>query len=204
MKRITLTAIAAAMTLAFGAGAMAGSMSKDEYQAGKKSIEADYKTAKATCNPLLDNAKDICKAEAKGKQNVALAQLEATYEPSAKHRYDVRIAKANADYAVADEKCDDQAGNAKDVCKKEAKAAKTAAKADAKTHLKTVEANATAGEKSSEAREQANKKIVAVRKDAAEDKRDAEYAVAKEKCDALSGAAKTSCVTDAKARFSKS
>jgi hypothetical protein len=204
MKRITLTAIAAAITLAFGAGAMAGSMSKDEYQAGKKSIEADYKTAKATCNPLQDNAKDICKAEAKGKEKVALAELEATYQPSAKHRYDVRIAKANAAYAVAEEKCDDLAGNAKDVCKKEAKAAKTAAKADAKTHMKTVEANATATAKSTDARDKADKKIVAVRKDAAEDKRDAQYAVAKEKCDALSGTAKDSCVTDAKARFSKS
>ena len=44
----------------------------------------------------------------------------------------VTIAKAEADYRVAKEKCDDSAGNAKDVCLKEAKAAEAAAKAEAK------------------------------------------------------------------------
>jgi hypothetical protein len=33
------------------------------------------------------------------------------------------MAKVDADYAVAKEKCDDFSGNAKDVCVKEAKAA---------------------------------------------------------------------------------
>ena len=42
------------------------------------------------------------------------------------------IAKAEAEYAVAKERCDDQAGNAKDVCVKEAKSAQTAAKANAR------------------------------------------------------------------------
>jgi hypothetical protein len=42
------------------------------------------------------------------------------------------VAKAEADYRVAKERCDDQAGNVKDVCLEEAKAAEAAAKADAK------------------------------------------------------------------------
>jgi hypothetical protein len=46
------------------------------------------------------------------------------------------MAKAEADYDVAKEKCDDQSGNAKDVCKKDAKAAFTSAKADAKSTRK--------------------------------------------------------------------
>jgi len=180
MNRSTITAIAAAVSLAFSACAMASSMTKDEYKAGKKGIEADYTSMKAGCGPLLANA------------NVALAELEAAYKPSAKTRYEVRIAKADADYAVAKEKCDDLAGNAKDVCVKEAKAAHVAAKADAKTQLKTADANKTA-----------HKQVADARKDATADKRDAEYAVAKEKCDALKGDAKDQCVKEAKSRYGK-
>ena len=192
MNRSTITAIAAAVSLAFSACAMASTMTKDEYKAGKKGIEADYTSTKAGCGPLLANAKDICQAEAKGKENVALAELEASYKPSAKTRYDVRIAKADADYAVAKEKCDDQTGNAKDVCMKEAKSAHVAAKADAKTQLKTADANKTA-----------HKQVADARKDATADKRDAEYAVAKEKCDALKGDAKDQCVKEAKSLYGK-
>lgn len=121
-------------------------------------------------------------SEAKGKEHVALAEIEATYKPTTAHRNDVRLAKAKAIHSVAKEKCDDLAGNAKDVCVKEADATYTAAKADVK----------------------ANKKVAEARKDAATDKRDADYAVAREKCDALAGDTKGACVKDAKARYGKS
>jgi hypothetical protein len=183
MTRNTVTALVAATSLAFSAGAFAGTMmSKGDYKDAKKAIEAEYKSAKAACDSLKDNAKDICQAEAKGKEKVALAELEVTNQPNDKTRSEARIAKAEATYAVAKEKCDDKAGNDKDVCVKEAKSAQTAAKVDAK----------------------AQAKVAAVRKDAAEDKRDAEYAVAKEKCDALVGGTKDLCVKDAKAHYGKS
>jgi hypothetical protein len=180
-----------AVALAFSGAALAN-ISKDEYKAGKDRIAADYKAAKASCGSLSGNAKDICMAEAKGREKVAKAQLEADYKPTEKNRYDVAVAKAEADYSVAKEKCDDKAGNDKDVCVKEAKAAQTRAKADAKANMKVVKAGQAAREKSADAR-----------KDAAEDKRDADYAVAKEKCDKLSGDAKDRCLNDAKARFGK-
>jgi len=205
MKRSTLTALAAAIGLAFGASALANTMmSKADYSAGKKAIAADYKSAKADCDPLVANAKDVCVAEARGREKVALAELEARNEPSDKHRHEVRIAQADAAYAIAKEKCDDRAGNDKDVCMKEAASVHTAAVADAKTRLKTVDANKTAVAKTQKADAHANKEIAAARHDAADDKRDAQYAVAKEKCDALSGDAKDVCVKDAKARYGKS
>ena len=182
MKTYTLTAIAAAVGLAFCATAMANTMPKDEYKAAKKSIEADYKSAKMGCEPLQANAKDICVAEAKGKEKVAFAELEATYKHTAKTRYQARIAKAEADYDVAKEKCDDKAGNEKDVCMKEAKAALIAAKADVKAHKQVAEA----------------------RKDATLEKRDADYAVAKEKCEAFKGNEKDACVGEAKRLYGKS
>jgi len=193
MNTLNIKTIAIALTLAFSAGAMAQGMSKADYQAGKDRISADYKSARGACTSFSGNAKDICVADAEGKKNVAKAELEVSYKPSAKTKYDARVARAEADYAVAKEKCDDLAGNPKDVCVKEAKAAQVAAKADAKAWMKTAEANSTASEKGADAR-----------KDARADKADADYAVAKEKCDSLAGGAKDQCLNDAKARFGKS
>ena len=106
---------------------------------------------------------------------------------------DLGVARAEAAYLVAREKCDDLAGNVKDVCVKEAKAAETKAKADTKADRKVADARKDAAERSTDAR-----------KDAAETKRDADYRVAVERCDSLASDAKDACVRDAKARFGKS
>jgi osmotically-inducible protein OsmY len=149
MNRLHILAIAPAITLAFSAGALAAQgMSKDEYKAGRDKIAAEYKSAQAGCGSLLANAKDVCMAEAKGKEKVARAELDARNKPSEMARYAVSIAKAQADYAVAKEKCDDKAGNDKTVCVKEAKASETRAKADAKAQLRTSDASKPAKEKS--------------------------------------------------------
>ena len=137
MNRFLTTVIAAAIATAFSAGALAAqAMPEGDYKAAKDKIAAEYKSAKAACDPLSANAKDVCIAEAKGKQKVAKAELEASNKPGDRTRYALGIAKAEADYAVAKEKCDDKAGNAKTACVKEAKAAETRAKADAKAQLK--------------------------------------------------------------------
>lgn len=203
MKKFNSNVIAIAACLAFSAGAMAQVISKDDYKSGKDKVSADYKTAVGACTSLSGNAKDICKVEATGKEKVAKAELQASYEPSPKHHYEVRVTKAEADYALAKEKCDDLAGNAKDVCVKEAKAAEVAAKADAKVQMKTTDANATSTEKTSAARATASSKVQEARSDASSDKVDAQYKLEKEKCDSLAGAAKDTCVLQAKARFGK-
>jgi hypothetical protein len=191
-----LTAIAA-LVAALGAGSAAFAakdlMTRDAYKAEKDRIEAEYKAAKEACNKLSGNAEDVCKAEARGNQRIAEADLDAKNTGTAKARSDGRIVRAEAAYAVAKEKCDDLAGNAKDVCVKEAKAAETKAKADAKADRKVADARKDAGERTAEAR-----------KDAAETKRDADYRVAVERCDRMAGDAKDACVKDAKARFGKS
>jgi len=142
----------------------------------------------------------------------AMADLEANSKPSIKTRYDARVAKAEADYSVAIEKCDDKVANDKDVCVKEAKAAKVHQIADAKTHMKSKNANAEANEKSGDAQAVANEKSgdanakaaetkADARKDATIEKHNADYAVAKEKCDTLAGSVKDKCISDAKLRF---
>src|SRR5579862_1103044 len=112
MNKLNISAIAAAIALAFSAGAMA--MSKADYTSGQAGIAADFKSAKAGCDSFSANAKNICMAEAKGKQNIALAELESGYKPTYKTRYNAGIARAESNYSVAMARCDDKAGNDKD------------------------------------------------------------------------------------------
>jgi len=171
-----------AVLMAFGTAHAADQMSKADYKAEKDRISATYKTDKDACDKMSGNAKDVCVEEAKAKEKIAKADLEYKNSGKDKDRVKLEIAKAEANYAVAKEKCDDKTGNDKDVCRKEAKAAETKAKADANMQ----------------------KKVTAAKKDAAEDKRDADYKVSIEKCDSLKGDAKSNCVAQANAKFGKS
>jgi hypothetical protein len=201
MKNIAAHALTLAVGLTFTTSAMAEVMSKDQYKSAEKVIEADYKAGKSACSPLAGNANDICVAEAKGKEKIAKAELEAQYKPTAKNRTAVQTAKADAAYAVSVKRCDDRAGNEKDVCVKEAKAAKVHALSAAEAQLTTVKANAVASEKSADANTKASTEGAEARQEATKENLAADFAVAKEKCDALAGDTKTQCLNDAKARF---
>jgi hypothetical protein len=203
MSKFTATAIAFTIGFTFSVGAMAQNMSKNDYKAGMDSIAAEYKSNKASCESLSGNANDICMAEVKGNEKVAKAELEARNKNTNQARYDALVTKAEANYSVAREKCDDRAGNVKDVCLKEAKAAETAAKADAKSQMKISKADKKADKESAEVRKDARETSAEVRQDAASDKRNADYSVAKEKCDALAGGAKDSCMNEAKLNYGR-
>jgi hypothetical protein len=171
-------AIAALLVLPM---AQAAGISKADYKAGKDQISASYKSDKAGCDSQSGNAKDICVQQAKGKEKVALAELDYKLSTKPADMTKVSMAKADATYAVAKETCDDLSGNPKDVCVKEAKAVHVKAQADAKLTTAVGEA----------------------KHDASQDKRDADYKVAAEKCESMAGDAKTACMADAKSRFGK-
>src|SRR5438045_1273815 len=63
---------------------------------GKRDLDA--------CKAMRENQKDICVETAKGKEKVAKAENEAAYKDTEKAHYDARVARAEADYAVAKEK----------------------------------------------------------------------------------------------------
>ena len=161
--------------------AHAATMNKADYSAGKTRLSDTYKTDKKACDALQANAKDVCVQEAKGREKVARAELEFAYTGKPADETKISVARAETTYAVAKEKCDDMAGNAKDVCRTQAKAVETKALADAKV-MKTVGA---------------------ARTEATTDVNDANYKVALEKCDALTGDAKGGCISTAKSRFGK-
>lgn len=174
--------MSAAMLGLAGQTAAATTEAKAAYTKAKDTAAADYKVARAKCDPLTGNAKDVCVAEAKAARTHTVAEAEAQYKNTPRAKANARKDIADADYAVAKAKCDSAAGNEKDVCIKQAKAAKVAAVADAKADKKAVEA----------------------RTEAKDDKRDANYKVEMERCDSLAGPSKDACVANVKSKFNKS
>jgi hypothetical protein len=83
--------------------------------------EADYAVAKAKCDALKGNERDVCVKEAKAAEVKAKADAKAT-EKVAAARQDAAEEKRDADYKVALEKCDGMSGAAKDACVANAKA----------------------------------------------------------------------------------
>jgi hypothetical protein len=199
MSKLMIAMLAAAgISLAATAPATAATtsmapMSKGGYDVAVKHADEQYKAEKAACGNLSGNAKDVCMEEAKGHEKVAKADAEAAYRNTPKTREAARLARADATYNVAKERCDDLAGNPKDVCVQEAKAILVKNQADAKVDRV-----------STETRQDATIKQADAMKAAGDDKRNANYKVAIEKCDALAGPAKDACVASAKVQYGKS
>jgi len=138
MNTFKIKTIALILGCTLSAVSMAQNMSKEDYKAAKDTIETDFKSAKTRCDPMSANAKDICVAEAKGAQKVAKAELEANFKPTDRNRRGALVAKADAEYEAAKERCDDMTGDAKGLCVKDAQAARSAAKNEAKTQKKSA------------------------------------------------------------------
>jgi hypothetical protein len=148
--KLKLYGIAAALIFAFAAPAQAqtgtpstpradpadrgsapgdSAMNRKVKDAEEDRIEAEYKAEKAKCDAMSGNAKDVCVKEAKGKEKVAKAELDAKKNPSERSQRKVEHAKAEAKYEVAKERCDDMKGKEKTACQTEAKAEHERAKA---------------------------------------------------------------------------
>lgn len=167
------------------ASSAAFTMTKVEHSAQKSTISSDYKINRDKCNNLKANAKDICVSEAKGMQKVAQAELKSNYEPSARNIEKFAMAKGDAIYDTAKEKCDDNQGNAKSMCRADAKA----------VHVKTND-EARVVRVSAET----NKLNSGVRKMATKDEKEADYKAAATRCDSMMGTSKDTCISDAKIR----
>ena len=182
MKRTLISSLAGLAILASGTAAAGPTPeAKAAYAQAKDRAEADYKAAKARCDIITGNPKDVCIAEAKAARVKTEEEASALYKNTLKAFTQSRLKIASANYDLDKVKCNALTGNDKDVCVAQAKAARVAAESDAKADKKAMEA----------------------RTDARDDKRDAEYKVAMQKCDAFAGAAKDGCVAAAKSQFGK-
>jgi hypothetical protein len=182
MNRTFVTILMAAAGLGFSVASSAAiNEAKANYNAARDAATADYKEARARCDSLGRNLKNVCIEEANVRQTRAKAEAEARYKDTPKARVNARKAVADAEFALAKTRCGSLVDNPRNVCIKEAKAAQIAAIADAR----------------------ADGKVTAARSEARDEKREAEYKVELEKCDALASAAKDACVSSAKALFRK-
>ena len=187
---MTRTALAIAAAFAIAAGAQAGPISKPAYQAQQESVDAHADAAQARCKPQKGNDKDVCMEQARGARKVALAELDLQYKPSRANEEKLRIVRAEANYAVAREKCEPLDGNMREICRKDAKAMLASAKADAK-----LQQSAAGGVVTAPALQ--GGKVVDERQ------HELQYAAARERCDALQGAPREDCLLNARKRFGK-
>ena len=79
--KLKLIAVSVALALGAVSGAQAQTKADDSTRQARKTeenrIEAQAKAERQKCDPMKGNAKDICQAEAKGKEKVAKAELNA-------------------------------------------------------------------------------------------------------------------------------
>jgi hypothetical protein len=137
LKGFTMNKHLISLAIAIGFGISgnafaADAMSREAYNAEKDKIETQAKADKKVCDAMKDNPKDVCQAEAKAKEKIAKAELDARNRPNARASEKVRLMKAEGDYEVAKEKCEDQQGAAVASCKKDARATYDKARAAAK------------------------------------------------------------------------
>lgn len=151
MRTLLLRTMTLALGFAFTSAAAAEGMSKAQYTSRADGIGAQYKAAKASCSSLAGDARSICAAEAKAREGIARAELEEAYKPSIKNSHEVRVARAEAEYAVSVARCNEKGANEKDACVKEAKAARVRALADARAWMESARAHTEARETSAEA-----------------------------------------------------
>ena len=92
-----------------------------KYDQTVRQANADYKAARAKCNHLGGNDKDVCVKEAKAAKTTSLSNAKAA-KKNAGTNAEARADSREARYEVAKEKCESMSGEAKNVCKKEAEA----------------------------------------------------------------------------------
>lgn len=140
MMRLPLAAISAACAVALSAHAIAGDAlsPRADQLATQQRIEADYRAARERCSALAGKAQDICLAEAKAKQRIALTEADARVKNTPRARYDARVARAEAEYQVAKERCVERAAG-KEACLRDAESVEQRAKAEANAEWRAAE-----------------------------------------------------------------
>ena len=171
----------AAWQVAVQPAAQAVPDAKTAFNTARDMAAANYKAARARCDAVTGNPRDVCVAEAKAERVRVEEEAGAAYKNTLKAYTQARMRIADANYNRDKARCGAVTGNPRDVCIKQAKATLIAAQADATADRKMIEA----------------------RSNAREDKLTAEYRVALEKCDAFAGAAKDQCVDAAKTAYGK-
>lgn len=105
----------------------AGPMTRFEFELETARIASTFTHARAACDALTSNTRDICVEEARAVQAIAHAELAFRRSGHLSDAAAIPVVRAEARYAVARERCDEQAGADKARCLAAAKAAQASA-----------------------------------------------------------------------------
>lgn len=190
--RLAGLALALATTSAGSAAAVPPPLGEAAYQAARERIETQQKADRQACRGLRGNARDVCRVEARGRAQAARAELQAQYQPGPHTEQAAKDARADAEYDVARERCDD-AGNraARKQCRQAAAAAREAAVRQAKVE-KVHRINALEADAQDPELPEGTPEEVARQR----------YAAAKARC-VMSGTERDSCLAEARRRFNQ-
>ena len=139
-----LTALLVAVLCCNGAASAVDSEAKAAHVQAKDSAGAIYKAARARCEAITGNPKEVCVEEARSARVRAEEEANALYKNTLKAYTVSRLKIAAANYDLDKAKCGALAGNDKDVCISQAKATLVAAQADAKADKRAIEARTDA------------------------------------------------------------
>jgi osmotically-inducible protein OsmY len=189
MNRLLAALLASAAGATIAAAPAFAQNDSAAYRQAMDKIAADHKAAKQKCDALKDE--DVCEEQA----DVARARAELAavqkHDNTTANRNAAQRKLAEAEYELAEEKCDTMNGNAKDSCMNNAKSVRTAAlaklggtrDADDARDARTAVAVGGSGSTAATASALAQNDSPAYRQ--AMDKVAADHKAAKQKCDAL-------------------
>lgn len=158
----------------------AGPMTRFEFELETGRIASTFTHARAACDALTSNTKDICVEEARAVQAIAHAELAFRRSGHPSDAAAIPVVRAEAGYAVARERCDEQAGADKARCLAAAKAAQASA-------LATAKAGPGGG----------------AAQTPVDARRDADYQRAVAKCEAMASDTRSHCLTTARRKAGK-
>lgn len=188
MKKHSLFFIASLLCMLIAAPAYAQSLTENEYKIQKDNIDEVHDADKERCHTLTGNKKDMCVAQADAKHKIALADLRVAYKGTSEERAKAAKVRANADYDVAKQRCQEHKGDAKDLCMTQAKATHERAKADLKYNKESRKTHEELNEDRAKTLEEKNDATV-----------DAEL----KRCDSFAGDARDACQARVKQRFGR-
>jgi osmotically-inducible protein OsmY len=189
MKTLIATLLATAAGAAFAAPTFALNNDATTLRNMNQKAAADYQAATAKCDAMKGNDKDVCVADAKVTRVRAENAAQAQYSTTPRSREKARSNLADAEYALAKQKCDAREGADKDSCMDTAKSVHTAAIADAKADRK--DATSATGASTAGATAAGGGLVTMT------DARDPNTSAAVDKC-AQAGDAKTGCLVESK------
>jgi hypothetical protein len=135
---------------AFAGAAHAGPPARTEYRLDHEKAQAAYRLDSARCRQLKGNPADVCKTEARGRFQVAKADIDLKYKHSPANQDRVKLANAQAAYGLATQKCGALAGNARQVCQADAKASLAATRAEVRLNRASIDKGVYSREAASE------------------------------------------------------